>query len=659
MSDPATSCSTPSRSRASRVVDLGRPLTVGMPQSPNHPAFWHAQPRRHGDMVRADGGSAANDMITMGTHVGTHIDALSHVSQDGRLHGGVDATRPARADGTSSSARTRSSRWSAAACCSTSPPTLGVDRLEAGYEITVADLEATRRAPGRSTIGAGDVVLVRSGWGQHFDDGDGDTFRGLSTGVPGVGEAGATLAGRAAACTPSAPTPSRSSASRPAPATALLPGPPGAARRARHLHHRDDGPRGARRRRRPRVPVRPVAAAVVRRHRLARPSARGGRRDERADPRRSSSARFAARRRSRTASPTTSSASVAAARARRARAVRRRAPAADQRGRARRTCVDQGGRAAGHRGRRAEQRCRPPQAAFVNGVLAHSLDYDDTHLPSVLHPSASVVPAALAAAEHAGRRAASSRPRDRRRARGRASGSAWPGTTSSSATRSSSSTASTPPRSAARWARAVAAALLYGAGRDGRRWTRSGSPRRWPSGVIEANRTGGTVKRLHCGWAAHAGVTAAAAGAARLHRPADRAGGPVRLLRGLAARRSSTPTAVTDGLGERLGGARASSSSPTRPTTSRTPSIDAGRALRERGRRARGRRVDRRSASPTAVIRTIGEPIEVKRAPETGYQAQFSGPYAVAAGLFGGGGLGARARRLHRRARPGPRPPRA
>ena len=33
------------------VYDLGRPLSVGMPQSPNHPAFWHALPRRHGDMV--------------------------------------------------------------------------------------------------------------------------------------------------------------------------------------------------------------------------------------------------------------------------------------------------------------------------------------------------------------------------------------------------------------------------------------------------------------------------------------------------------------------------------------------------------------------------------------------------------------------------------
>ena len=43
-----------------------------------------------------------------------------------------------------------------------------------------------------------------------------------------------------------------------------------------------------------------------------------------------------------------------------------------------------------------------PLAAFVNGVLAHSLDYDDTHLPSVLHPSASVIPAALAAGQAAG-----------------------------------------------------------------------------------------------------------------------------------------------------------------------------------------------------------------------------------------------------------------
>ncbi|MEV4089128.1 cyclase family protein, partial [Nonomuraea fuscirosea] len=76
-----------------RIYDLGRPLFAGMPQSPNHPAYTHTLPRRHGDKVRPDGGSAANDLIFMGTHVGTHIDALAHVSQDGRLHGGADAAQ--------------------------------------------------------------------------------------------------------------------------------------------------------------------------------------------------------------------------------------------------------------------------------------------------------------------------------------------------------------------------------------------------------------------------------------------------------------------------------------------------------------------------------------------------------------------------------------
>jgi hypothetical protein len=74
-----------------RTYDLSRPYEIGMPQSPNHPAYWHSLPRRHGDRVREDGGSAANDIIVLGTHVGTHIDALGHVSQDGELHGGVSA----------------------------------------------------------------------------------------------------------------------------------------------------------------------------------------------------------------------------------------------------------------------------------------------------------------------------------------------------------------------------------------------------------------------------------------------------------------------------------------------------------------------------------------------------------------------------------------
>jgi 2-methylcitrate dehydratase PrpD len=44
----------------------------------------------------------------------------------------------------------------------------------------------------------------------------------------------------------------------------------------------------------------------------------------------------------------------------------------------------------------------PAGAALINGTLAHSLDFDDTHAAGSIHPSAPIVPAALVAAEMAG-----------------------------------------------------------------------------------------------------------------------------------------------------------------------------------------------------------------------------------------------------------------
>lgn len=171
-----------------RYVDLGRQLRMGMPQSPNHPAFHHALPRRHGDMRRADGGSAANDVITTGTHVGTHIDALSHVSQDGLLHTGIDA-HEAGVGG----------RFDQLGAHTIAPMVRrgvlldiaglkGVDHCGGGYEITVADLEAAVARRGLD-VGPDDVVLIRSGWGCKFDQGM--PYVGGESGVPGVGEAGA------------------------------------------------------------------------------------------------------------------------------------------------------------------------------------------------------------------------------------------------------------------------------------------------------------------------------------------------------------------------------------------------------------------------------------------------------------------------------------
>ncbi len=165
------------------VFDLAQPLVDGMPCSSNHPGFKMSLTRRHGDMVRADGGSAASEIIVTGGHVGTHIDALAHVSHEGKLFGDVDCAE-AQAGG-----RFRSHG------VETIPPMVcrgvlldiaaqhGVPALPAGYGITAQDLDdAAGRAGARPTSGS--VCLVHTGWSRWWDDPV--AYLGVQTGVPGL-----------------------------------------------------------------------------------------------------------------------------------------------------------------------------------------------------------------------------------------------------------------------------------------------------------------------------------------------------------------------------------------------------------------------------------------------------------------------------------------
>ncbi|MFI9402293.1 cyclase family protein [Nocardia sp. NPDC052316] len=182
-----------------RLIELGQPFFTGMPCSPNHPGFRMTLARRHGDLVRPDGGSAANEIIVTGGHVGTHIDALSHVSQHGALHGGVDAHEAQRGGRFTTHGAEhlpgllcRGVLLDIAAAHETAT-------LPGGYEITVTDLENAARQAGIE-VAAGDVVLIRTGWSRLFDEPD--AYLGKETGVPGVGVTGAQwLAARAVVAT--------------------------------------------------------------------------------------------------------------------------------------------------------------------------------------------------------------------------------------------------------------------------------------------------------------------------------------------------------------------------------------------------------------------------------------------------------------------------
>jgi kynurenine formamidase len=171
-----------------RTYDLGRPLFDGLPQSSAHPSFRMVVPRRHGDLVRADGSSAANDLIVTGTHVGTHIDALSHISFEGRLHGGIEVSDVQSQFGFSQLGVETVEPIVARAVLLDIPRALGIASCLPAYEVSVADLERAADLAG-VTPERGDVILVRTGWGSYFDDPE--LYAAEQTGAPGPSEAGA------------------------------------------------------------------------------------------------------------------------------------------------------------------------------------------------------------------------------------------------------------------------------------------------------------------------------------------------------------------------------------------------------------------------------------------------------------------------------------
>jgi 2-methylcitrate dehydratase PrpD len=274
-------------------------------------------------------------------------------------------------------------------------------------------------------------------------------------------------------------------------------------------------------------------------------------------------------------------------------------------------------------------------AALVGGTLAHALDFDDTHLPSVLHPSASVVPAALAAGEAAGAGGAAflAAVAAGNEIACRAGMAGYDEALGNSIffERGLHATAICGALGAA-----AAAALLAGLDEAGVAHAVAIATS-LGAGLLEANRTGGTVKRAHCGWAAHAGVTAAELAGAGLTGPPTALEGRFGFLYAFCGE-GADPAALTDGLGERWEVDRLHVKPyPTNHFTH--AGIDAALELRARGLAPEDVEEAQIGVAPP-VLRTIAEPPEVKAAPPTGYAARFSAPFTFAAALHGGGGLG-------------------
>ena len=176
------------RIAAGRVYDLAQPLESTMPVSPNHPGFKMALLRRHGDTVRADGSSAASEMMVLGGHSGTHIDALCHVSHRGRLWGGAEVEE-AQTGGRFSTLGVETIPLTFCRGVLLDIPRLqGVEVVSPAVPITESDLAAAAENQ-EVEIRQGDAVLVRTGWQRHWQDPE--VFLGARDGAPGPDESAA------------------------------------------------------------------------------------------------------------------------------------------------------------------------------------------------------------------------------------------------------------------------------------------------------------------------------------------------------------------------------------------------------------------------------------------------------------------------------------
>jgi 2-methylcitrate dehydratase PrpD len=271
-------------------------------------------------------------------------------------------------------------------------------------------------------------------------------------------------------------------------------------------------------------------------------------------------------------------------------------------------------------------RLSPRDAAIVNGVLVHGLDYDDTHLAGVVHPTASLLPVVMAAAEVSG-------------ADGTEAVTAFvigvevAARLGAVARGGFHQVGFHPTGLVGVFGCTAAAGRLLGL-TERQLADAQGIALSMAAGSLEFLADGAWTKRLHPGWAAQAGLTAAC-----LAREGFRgASAPYEGRFGLfnahlgPERARADPALATAGLGE----AWEIMNTAIKPYPAchfTHGAIDAALALAEDGI-APEQIAAVEVLVPAEVVKTVCEPAEAKQRPANSYDAQFSIPYLVASTLI-------------------------
>jgi kynurenine formamidase len=167
------------REAASLVRD-GRRIPLSIAMSEDGPQLGFVQGRtnptrttiaRHELLGEDEAGVRFNDdAVSMGVQAATHIDALAHVSYDGRMYNGFPLSVVDETGATRLGAEKLGPIVSRGVLLDLAAAA-GVERLDGGHALTAADLDRAEEHA-KVTVGAGDIVLLRTGQMQHLHAGD-------------------------------------------------------------------------------------------------------------------------------------------------------------------------------------------------------------------------------------------------------------------------------------------------------------------------------------------------------------------------------------------------------------------------------------------------------------------------------------------------------
>ena len=276
----------------------------------------------------------------------------------------------------------------------------------------------------------------------------------------------------------------------------------------------------------------------------------------------------------------------------------------------------------------AEPRRAPAHAAaLVNGVLAHGQDFDDTHTESVTHPSACIVPAALAVAESRG-------------ATGRDAILAM------AAGFEAMIRLALPARNqfhlhgfhttsiAGTFAAAIIASKLHEMS-DFAATNAIGVAGSFTSGLLECVPAGAGSKRLHAGWAAMGGIMAADFAGRGLTGPATVFEGRLGVFNSFVRGEKIAIAEILDRFGDDW--ALLDTRPKLYPCCHYLQSfIDCARRLRDERGVMPADVAEIRCRVADGSVNMICTPWGAKQAPGDAYEAKFSLPFAVAIALHDG-----------------------